>query len=227
MLDCVDMVEHSDISVVILAGGVSRRLGRDKAVEPFGDETLLHRVVRRANEAIGSNDVVIVVAQADQAERASADIPHRLVLDALPGSGTLGGIYTGLEAARNDWALVVACDMPFLSVPLLGYMAGLREGVDAVVPVTGGRPEPTHALYSRRCVPAISQRLQAGQLKAAGFLDLVRVRYVAEKEARRFDPELLSFFNVNRPEDLARAIEIETQVSDQSGCLAGTPTRRG
>ena len=221
------MVEHSDISVVILAGGISRRLGRDKAAEPFGDETLLHRVVRRASEAVGSNDVVIVVADTSQSERAPADIPHRLVLDALPGSGTLGGIYTGLEAARNEWALVVACDMPFLSAPLLRYMTGLRDGVDAVAPVIDGRPEPTHALYSRLCIPAISQRLQAGRLKAAGFLDLVRVRYVDEDEARRFDPELLSFFNVNRPEDLAQAIEIAGRERNQSGCLAGTPTRRG
>ena len=221
------MVEHSDISAVILAGGISRRLGRDKAAEPLGDETLLHRVVRRASEAVGSNDVVIVVANTDQSERAPADIPHRLVLDALPGSGTLGGIYTGLEAAHNEWALVVACDMPFLSAPLLRYMTGLRDGVDAVVPIIGGRPEPTHALYSRRCLPAISQRLQTGQLKAAGFLDLVQVRYVDEDEARRFDPELLSFFNVNRPEDLARAIEIAGRERNQSGCLAGTPTRRG
>ena len=221
------MVEHSDISVVILAGGISRRLGRDKAAEPFGDETLLHRVVRRASEAVGSNDVVIVVANTGQSERAPSDIPHRLVLDALPGSGTLGGIYTGLEAARNEWALVVACDMPFLSAPLLRYMTGLRDGVDAVTPVISGRPEPTHALYSRLCIPAISQRLQAGQLKAAGFLDLVRVLYVDEDEARRFDPELLSFFNVNRPEDLARAIDIAGRERNQSGCLAGTPTRRG
>jgi len=221
------MVEHSDISVVILAGGISRRLGRDKAVEPFGDETLLHRVARRASEAVGSNDVVIVVAQEGQAERAPSDIPHRLVVDALPGTGTLGGIYTGLEAACNEWALVVACDMPFLSAPLLRYMAGLRNNADAIVPVISGRSEPTHALYSRRCIPAISQRLQAGQLKAAGFLDLVRVRHIDEDEARRFDPELISFFNVNRPEDLARAIEIAEREQSQSGCLAGTPTRRG
>lgn len=227
VLDCVDMVEHSDISVVILAGGVSRRLGRDKAVEPFGDETLLHRVVRRASEVVGSNDVVIVVAQEGQAERAPADIPHRLVVDVLPGAGTLGGIYTGLEAARNEWALVVACDMPFLSAPLLRYMAGLRNNVDAVVPVIDERPEPTHALYSRRCLPAISERLQTGRLKASGFLESVRVRYVEEDEARRFDSELLSFFNVNRPEDLARAVEIAAREQSQSGCLAGAPTRRG
>ena len=196
-------------------------------MEPFGNETLLRRVMRRASAATGSADVVAVIANDEQKDRTPPDIPHRLAVDAFPGYGTLGGIYTGLQAARNEWALVVACDMPFLSAPLLGYMAGLREAVDAVVPVIGNRPEPTHALYSRQCIPAISERLQTGQLKAAGFLESVRVRYVGEDEARRFDPELLSFFNVNRPEDLARAVEIAAQERDQSGCLAGTPTRRG
>ena len=216
-----------NISLIVLAGGMSRRLGRDKALEPLAGETLLRRVVRRASEAVGSDDLVIVVADEGQAERTPEDLPHRVVVDALPGMGALGGTYTGLETAWNEWALVVACDMPFLSPPLIAYMTGLRDGVDAVVPVVSERPEPTHALYSRRCIPAISERLEAGQLKASGFLDSVRVRYVAEDEARRFDPELLSFFNVNRPGDLARAIEIVSQERDQRGCLAGTPTRRG
>ena len=121
--------------------------------------TPLRRVVRMASEAICPDDVVIVVAEERQMERVPADVPHRAVFDELPGSGTLGGIHTGIEAARNEWALVVACDLPFLSGSLLDYMAGLRDGVDAVVPVTGGRPEPTHALYSQRCVPAIAERL--------------------------------------------------------------------
>ena len=217
----------SGITIIVLAGGISRRLGRDKALEPLAGETLLRRVVRRASEAVGSDDLVIVVADEGQSERAPKDLLHRVVVDALPGMGTLGGIYTGIKAARNEWALVVACDMPFLSPPLIAYMTGLRDGVDAVVPVVSGQPEPTHALYSWRCIPAIAERLEAGRLKASGFLDSVSVRYVAEDEARRFDPELLSFFNVNRPEDLRRALEIAESEQDQRGCLAGTPTRRG
>ena len=221
------MTAESDIALVVLAGGQSRRLGRDKAVEPFGGEPLIRRVIRRAGDAVGGNEVIVVAGDAERGRELPLDAEHRVAVDLLPERGTLGGIYTGLEAVQNEWALVVACDMPFLSAPLLRYMVGLREGVDAVVPVIDGRPEPTHALYSRRCLPAILERLQAGQLKAAGFLDLALVRYVNEDEARRFDPELLSFFNVNRPEDLARAIELAAREKDQSGCLAGTPMRRG
>ena len=215
------------ITVIVLAGGQSRRLGRDKAVVPFGGEPLIRRVIRWAGDAVGGNEVIVVTGGVARGGELPLDAEHRVVVDLLPGRGTLGGIYTGLATARNEWALVVACDMPFLSAPLLRYMTMLREGVDAVVPAIGGRAEPTHALYSRRCLPAILQRLQAGQLKAAGFLDLVRVRYVNEDEARRFDPELLSFFNVNRPEDLARAVNLAACEQNQSGCLAGTPTRRG
>lgn len=207
--------------MVILAGGRSRRLGQDKAVADFGGEPLLRRVIRRAVAGIagshrdgsgigdGKVDVVVAVSDARRAAALPLAPAHRIAVDRFPGGGALGGIYTGLEAAGAGWALVVACDLPFLSPTLLGYLAGRRrEGVDAVMPVIDGRPEPTHALYSRRCLPAIRARLEAGQLKAAGFLDEVAVRYLDEAELRRYDPQLLSFFNINYPGDLARAREL-------------------
>ena len=199
---------NSDITVVILAGGQSRRLGRDKAVEPFAGEPLIRRVIRRASEAVVTQRVVVVVADPARAAALPLDDSHRTAVDVFPDCGSLGGIYTGLNASSTEWALVTACDMPFLSAPLLADMAGLRDGVDAVVPVVDGRPEPTHALYSRRCLPVIENRLRAGQLKISGFFDDVAVRYLPENDVRRFDPDLLSFFNINRPEDLSRAMEL-------------------
>ena len=196
------------VTAIILAGGQSRRLGRDKAVEPFHGEPLIRRVIRRAVAAVAAGEVVVVVASPERAAALPLEPAHRAAVDVFPGGGSLGGIYTGLEASATEWALVAACDMPFLSAPLLEYMAGLREGYDAVVPVVEGRPEPTHALYARRCRPAIEHKLRAGELKISGFFDEVAVRYVAEDEVRRFDPELLSFFNINRPEDLTRALEL-------------------
>ena len=198
----------SDITAVILAGGQSRRLGRDKAVEPFAGEPLICRVIRRASEAVSADQVVVVVADRARAAALPLDGSHQTAVDVFPDCGSLGGIYTGLNAASTDWSLVTACDMPFLSAPLLAYMAGLRDGVDAVVPVVDGRPEPTHALYSRGCLPAIETRLRVGQLKISGFFDNVAVRYVPESAIREFDPDLLSFFNINRPEDLSRAMEL-------------------
>ena len=228
---------RSGISIVILAGGQSRRLGQDKAVADFGGEPLLRRVIRRAVAGIGGGnsggdvatpfgpppyggvagigggdgdgggavEVVVAVSDAGRAAALPLAPEHRIAVDRFAGAGALGGICTGLEAASAGWALVVACDLPFISPPLLWHLAGRRDGVDAVVPVTGGRPEPTHALYSRRCLPAIRSRLAAGRLKAAGFLEDVAVRYLDEAELRRHDPQLLSFFNINYPRDLAQA----------------------
>ena len=196
------------ITAVVLAGGLSRRMGRDKAVEPFDGEPLIRRVIQRAVNAVSAEDVVVVVADTERAAALPLDAEHRTAVDVFPDCGSLGGIYTGLDAARTEWALVVACDMPFLSAPLLGHMGGLREGADAVVPLLGSFPEPTHALYSRRCRPAIEKRLRVGELKISGFFEDVSVRYLPEDAVRQFDPELLSFFNINRPEDLARALEL-------------------
>ena len=204
----MNSVGKSAITAVILAGGQSRRLGRDKAVEPFAGEPLISRVIRRASEAVSAHHVVVVVADADRAAELPLDDDHLVAVDVFPDCGSLGGIYTGLNASPTQWSLVTACDMPFLSAPLLSHLASLRDGFDAVVPVVDGRPEPTHALYTRRCLPPIEARLRAGQLKISGFFDDVAVRYVPENDIREFDPDLLSFFNINRPEDLARAMEL-------------------
>ena len=204
----MNSVDKSAITAVILAGGRSRRLGRDKAVEPFDGEPLIRRVIRRASEAVSASQVIVVVADPERTAALPLDDDHLTAIDVFPECGSLGGIYTGLYASSTEWSLVTACDMPFLSAPLLAHMAGLRDGADAVVPIVDGRPEPTHALYARRCLPAIEKRLRAGQLKISGFFDDVSVRYVPENDVKLFDPDLLSFFNINRPEDLARAMEL-------------------
>ena len=194
------------LSGIVLAGGLSRRLGRDKAVEPFGDEPLIARVIGRLSTL--TNETVVVVN--NEARGAELPLPDeaRVAVDIYPDSGSLGGIFSGLTAANNDWGFVVACDMPFLNTDLIAHMLTLREDYDAVVPLLDGYPEPTHAAYSIACLPHIESRLEAGQLKIAGFFDDVRVRYVSESEIDSFDAERLSFFNVNRPDDLERALAL-------------------
>jgi molybdopterin-guanine dinucleotide biosynthesis protein A len=106
---------------------------------------------------------------------------------------------------------VVACDMPFLNPKLLMYLSCLREGFDAVVPVLEGRFQPTHALYSRTCLPHIQRRLETNDLRISGFFENVRVKYVPEEDLGQLDPQFLSFFNLNTPTDLelARALVAE------------------
>ncbi len=194
------------VSGIVLAGGLSRRLGRDKAVEPIGSEPLVARVIGRLDTL--TDETVVVVNSKARGDELPLPPSAATVVDIYPDSGSLGGIYTGLTAAGNDWGIVVACDMPFLNTELLAYMLTLRQGYDAVVPVLSGYPEPTHAVYSKFCLPQIECRLKAGQLKISGFFDDIRVRFVSEQEVDALDAERLSFFNVNTPEDLKRAVRL-------------------
>ena len=192
-----------EVTGIILAGGMSRRLGRNKVLLPMGGEPLINRVNGRLSQ-VADRTVVVV----NGPERASElDLPNqvRVVEDIHPGRATLGGIFTGLSEADTQWSIVVACDMPFLNVTLLEEMLKLREGYDAVVPVIDGYPEPTHALYSRTCLPAIERKVLANDLKIARFYDEVRVNFLAEDWIGGLDPEGLSFFNINTQDDLDRA----------------------
>ena len=190
----------------MLAGGLSRRLGRDKALEPFGGEPLISRVIGRL--AALTDETVVVVNNDARAAELPLPAGAKTAVDIYPDSGSLGGIFTGLTAASNEWGFVVACDMPFLNIALIKYILSLRQGHDAVVPMLDGYPEPTHSAYSKACLPHIERRLEAGQLRIARFFDDVRVRYVQDDEVDALDADRLSFFNVNTPDDLARALSL-------------------
>ena len=196
----------SEVTAVILAGGMSRRLGRNKALEPFQGEPLIRRVIRRMSQVASS---IIVVANDDERVE-ELDLPDGVtpVIDEYPGKGSLGGIYSGLRAAPTEWAVFCACDMPFPNPALYNAILSKRDVSDAVVPVVDGRPEPIHAAYSRACLAAIHAKLAADQLKISGFFDDVTVSYFTQDQVRQIDPDLLSFFNINTQQDLAKANQI-------------------
>jgi molybdopterin-guanine dinucleotide biosynthesis protein A len=125
----------------------------------------------------------------------------RLVTDERPDEGSLMGIYSGLKAARRPYALVVACDMPFLNPPLLRYMLSMVPGYDVVVPRLAGMLEPLHAVYGRTCLPSIARLLDEGRRKVVAFFPYVKVRHVEKREIDMFDPLHLSFVNINTPQD--------------------------
>lgn len=189
---------------IVLAGGKSTRLGQDKALlQMDGGLPLVALVVERLRPLVG--DVVVV---ADDGARLGR-LPARIVPDVFPGAGPLGGIYSGLAASERERALVVACDMPFLCPRLLSYLLGVSGGYDVVLPRwADGHLEPLHAVYSQTCREAFRRQLGARRFSAIGYLDQVRVRYVDEAEMRKVDRELRSFFNVNTPADLSRALAL-------------------
>lgn len=184
---------------VILAGGESRRMGRNKLPLKLGDAALLDRV----HGALRSHCAEIIVVGAREYALSGA----RHITDLRPGEGPLAGIEAGLLAARHRSVFVVAGDMPFLTGDFICYLLGLLcDRVPAVVPCLGERPHPLCAAYGREVQPAVSAALDRGVRSVRELLrSLPGVRYMVEEELRHFgDPNLL-LTNVNSPEDLNRA----------------------
>lgn len=184
---------------IVLAGGESRRFGGNKALARVGGRRLIDLVVELHRTIF---DEVIVVSTHPIEE---IGLGCAVAADVLPRRGPLAGLATGLLHARRERAFVTACDMPFLNGALLSHLGGLAPGKDIVVPVVGGRAEPLHAVYARSCLPHVLEALDRGAGSLVDFYPAAGVREVGETEIRRFDPELLSFFNVNTTEDLERA----------------------
>ena len=197
------MNDTDGVTGIVLAGGRSRRLGRDKAVETIAGQALISRVLDILSNVAA--ELVVVVNSREREKELPLHDSVVTAVDIYPDTGSLGGIFTGLSASSNQWGVVVACDMPFLNLSLLEYLLSLRSGHDLVVPVVDHRPEPTHAAYSKVCVPAIETRLRANDLKIAKFFDDVRAKYVSQRRVEEIDPGGLSFFNINTEEDLTRA----------------------
>jgi len=195
-----------DISFIVLAGGKGLRLGHEKALETVDNKSLIQWVV--FSLSFFNSDIIIVAAAKQFFHRFVGYPKLRIVTDAYPGKGPLGGIYTGLATSDSFYNLVVACDMPFLNQALLDYMIQISASFDLVVPRLGDMVEPLHAVYSKSCLAPIEGLLKQGNLKIHELFTLVKVRYVEATEINRFDPEHLSFFNVNTEADLKMAREI-------------------
>jgi molybdopterin-guanine dinucleotide biosynthesis protein A len=186
------------VSVAILAGGLSRRMGKDKALLPLAGRAVIEWVLDRVVTL--SDDVSLITNTPEKYRHLS----YRIIEDVYPGKGSLGGIYTAIHAASYSYCLVVACDMPFLNTELLRYLVDSVPGFDVVVPRIEQFPETTHAVYGKRCLEPIRRRLLADQLKIIGFFDNVEVRYVEREDIARFDPTFRSFLNMNTPDDWER-----------------------
>jgi molybdopterin-guanine dinucleotide biosynthesis protein A len=188
------------ISVAILAGGKSTRMGRDKAFLEVGGEMVIDRVIAQVRPL--TDDLFINTNTPAQYER----FQLRIEQDVYPGRAALGGIFTAIHAARYQHVLVVACDMPFLNRKLLRYLANLAPTADVVIPlISPPQPETLHAIYGKACLPAIEPRLQANRLRIIDFFDDVSVNFIERRDVARFDPEFRSFINLNTPDDLEKA----------------------
>jgi molybdopterin-guanine dinucleotide biosynthesis protein A len=187
------------VTVSIQAGGLSTRIPDDKALIPLAGKPLIEHVLQRVE---GLGDELLITTNRPEAY---AHLDARLVSDSLPGTGPLGGLQTALQAASGEAVLVVACDMPFVERGLLEHMLDMISDEDVVIPRKNGLIEPLQAVYARRCLPAVEKALKKGEQRVASFFPEVRVLNVEGEILERLDPDKLSFFNINTPEDLERA----------------------
>ena len=190
----------------ILAGGRSRRLGgRNKAALTIGGATVLERQLSKLRRVV---DRTIIVAD-DAALFASTGVP--VIPDLTAGDGALGALRTAIHAAQTDRTLVMACDMPFVTDALLGYLVDAGRAADIAIPRPTRGYEPLCATYSRRCAGELARLIaeQRFKLSDVALIPGLIVRELGPAELEPFGPEELLFFNINTPDDYARAIDLD------------------
>lgn len=189
-------------SVAILAGGKSSRMGTDKSFVELLGKPFIEHIIARVSD-LGHQETILITNRPD----AYGHLHLPMFTDILPEKGSLGGIYTAIHHSQNPYTLVIACDMPFVNPALLRYMIGLSADTqyDVIVPRVDDYPQGMHAVYHKACLGPIRAQLDANRLKVIGFYDQVRVRYLDKPEYQVYDPEGMSFSNINTPEELASA----------------------
>lgn len=201
------------LTIVIQAGGESRRMGRDKALVPFLGRPLIARLAERLGPI--ADELLVTTNRPD----AFGFLGLPLFPDPRPGRGALGGLHAALRAARHEAVAVVACDMPFASAALLRFQAGLLESeqADVVLPRGADGLEPLHAVYRRvTCLPLVEAALDSGQWKVIAWFDQARVRVLSAAEVAAHDPRGLAFVNVNTPEELAQAERLAREIEGEA-----------
>ncbi len=185
------------LGAVVLCGGRSARMGVDKANLEFRGRTLLQTVLSRLAPVIDPCNTVVVAA----AEQVLPTLPQGVLVvrDERPNAGPLAALATGLAAlpSQVNFAVVVACDTPFLSAPLLKALVERAEDFEAVVPIVEGRWQPLMAAYQRELQGVIGELLAAGNTSLHALLERAKTKTVHESLLREFDPQLLSFRGCN------------------------------
>ncbi len=198
-------VEGSELTArgtaVILAGGKSSRMGQAKALLIFDGEPLITHIARTLQRMFA--DIVVVAAPQQELPA----LPGRLTRDEVAYQGPVGGIYYGLRVAGGEFCFVTSCDAPFLNPALIVYLTAQLPGYDVVVPYWEERYQPLHAVYRKSLLPLLKEQLERGELRPIYLFDKIRTRRIDAEEIKPFDPEGLSFLNMNTPQDYQAAVK--------------------
>jgi molybdenum cofactor guanylyltransferase len=190
-----------DACGIILSGGKSSRMGTNKALLKINQKPNIERVKEELEKLVTETVLVSNEPEAYQF------LDVHTVSDVYPGQGPLAGIHAGLIASSKDANLVVACDMPFVSVELAGYLIDCIRDYDAVIPIINGKEQPLFAVYRKGISQEIEKCIKNNNLVVMHLLDQLNVRYIKEKELQQHSSISLDkiFFNMNRPEEYEHA----------------------
>jgi molybdopterin-guanine dinucleotide biosynthesis protein A len=191
---------------IILCGGRSTRMGRDKATLPFGPELMLQRVVRLLGEVVDVRNIVVVAAPGQSIPPLPSDLT--IACDQIQERGPLEGIAAGMRALQEDIdaVYVTSCDVPLLSTGFVERMFDLLGDNDAAVPRDAQHVHPLAAVYRPALLPLVQKLLDADVLRPRSLFDECRTRFVNVDELRDVDPELKTLINLNHPDDYEAAL---------------------
>ena len=184
------------ITGIILSGGRSLRMGKDKAFIKVEGIPIIERIADLFLKLF--QETIIVTNRRESYLHLKATAYE----DLLPNSGALGGLYTGLFYSFFPYSFIAACDMPYLKTEVISYLIEKMEGYDVVVPKTEDGLQPLHALYSKRCIDPIQRVLQEKKTRIVDLYPLVRVNIIEANEIVSVDPDMESFININTPDEL-------------------------
>ena len=187
-----------DTEAFILAGGASSRMGTDKSQLLIDRQTFTERI---SETLLKLTDAVSLVGR----QLDTSALPS--VPDVYPQWGALGGLHAALTACKREWAIVAACDLPFVTAELFSSLAALKLDHEAVVPIQpDGRPQPLAALYRvDPCRQRATELIEAGRRRPLDLLEAVKTRWVSFDEIRNLDQSERFFVNINTPSDYYEA----------------------
>jgi len=190
------MENNMNTAAFIIAGGKSRRFGRDKALYEYQGKKLIEHVHDALSPVF--SDIAIVSSDSEKYEFLGLDI----IPDIIPDLGPVGGIYTALERAGGKRVFAVACDMPCLNSEFISYMLSIADYYDVIIPFVSGFYEPLHTIYSSTCLEHVKELINRGERKITGFFEKVNVRPVSEEEIGYYDDPFYMLRNINFTEDI-------------------------
>ena len=201
----------SGTAVAILVGGRSRRMGgRAKAALPLGDRTVLERILDTA-DGLGCPVRLVAgrepAADSDELRRLLERLGRPVLRDRHPDAGPLGGLEAGFAATGAGRVLLLACDLPFLTLPFLSYLVSQGRGPAAIVPAEeDGRCHPLCAVYPASCRAQLGEWIEARRLRVRDFVRAIDARLLPRPHWRRFDVHGRLLANLNEPADYRQAL---------------------